>query len=506
MPKLRFTGGIALIAAIATGCGMTAPSPLAEHPLPSDPTMINYVDPSRVHGLNIQELGKNEHDARRVHITYPSIDDAPRLTEKLRRTVAEHLGRFDKHATADPTRSHPEFNVDWQLAAASNQVIGVRLRIGESLATGWSEERTTVWYDRVNRRALDSGALLKDGSALAELSRLVRAGLSDQGSRVNPHAVGTDPKTFDSLSFNPHGELVVEFDDAQLTAAPLGRVAVAVPASEARPLLSATGLRAQQAATETPETPPAMGSTEAIKAADTTKLPAQSSKAGSVDCAKAKCVALTYDDGPGPETGRLLDILAHKGARATFFVVGSNATAHPELLRRMRQEGHLVANHTWSHRDLTAMPISKIADQLNRGQYAITQAIWQVPTLVRPPYGASDPQVASVARGLGLSVVRWNVDADDLRPTDPKVIADRAVSGARPGAIILMHDVHGSTVDATPEILRRLQAKGYTLVTVPELYGSRGMDPGKTYDSAASADSPGATGSIQRALEKQAMS
>ncbi|MBB4939086.1 peptidoglycan/xylan/chitin deacetylase (PgdA/CDA1 family) [Streptosporangium album] len=470
--------------------------------------MINYVDPSRVHGLSVQELDGDEHSARRVHAVYPSVADAPLLTEKLRRTVAAHLDRFDKASAADTSRPHSEFNVDWQLAAASDQVIGVRLRIGELLPTGWSEERTTVWYDRVNRRALDSDALLKNGAALAELSRLVKGRLGEWGSRVSPHAVGTDPKTFDSLSFNPRGELVVEFDDSQVTGGSLGRVAVAIPASEAGPLLSATGLRAQQAAAATPETPPAMGSTESLeslKAADTTKLPAQSSKAGSVDCAKAKCLALTYDDGPGPDTGRLLDILAQKGARATFFTVGTNAMAHPELLRRMRQEGHLVANHTWSHRDLTALPINKIADQLKRGQCTVTQAIWQVPTLMRPPYGASDAKVAAVARGLGLSVVRWNVDAEDLRTSDPGTIADRIVSSARPGAIVLMHDVHGATVDATPEILRRLQAKGYTLVTVPELYGSRGMQPGKTYDSAASDASTGTAGSITRALEKQAM-
>ncbi|MFJ2028483.1 polysaccharide deacetylase family protein [Streptosporangium sp. NPDC087985] len=504
MPKLRFVGGIALVAATATGCGLTALSPLAKHPLPSEPTMINYVDPSRVHGLSVLEVSGGDSGDRRVYASYPSVDDAPRLTEKLHRTIIEDLDRFGRDPSTSTARSHPEFNVDWQLTAASGQVIGVRLRIGQTLGSGWSEARTTVWYDRVNRRALDSSALLKGRSELVELARLVRQKLTDRGPRVNPQAVRPDAKLFDSLSFNPRGDLVVEFDDYQVGEGSLGRVAVAVPASEAKPLLSETGLRAQQAASATAEEP-SMESIESIRTADTTKLPAQSSKAGSVDCAKAKCIALTYDDGPGPDTGRLLDILARKGARATFFTVGSNVSTRPELLRRMRQEGHLVANHTWSHRDLTTLPANRIFDQLNRDQYAITQAIWQVPTLMRPPYGASNAQVASVARRLGLSVVRWNVDPKDLGTSDPRVIADRAVSEARPGAIVLMHDVHGSTVDAAPEILRRLAEKGYTFVTVPELYGSRGMQPGRTYDSAASGDNTGVSGGFTRALEKQSM-
>ncbi|MDP9863394.1 MULTISPECIES: polysaccharide deacetylase family protein [Streptosporangium] len=465
--------------------------------------MINYADPSAVHGLSVRNLSGGDSGDRRVHVAYPSVDGAPRLTEKLRRTVTEQLDRFTRDTSMNHALPHPEFNVDWQLTAASDQVLGVRLRIGESLGNGWSEARTTVWYDRVDSRALDSAALLRDDAALAELARLVRERLAVQGPRVNPHAIKPGPRQFDSLGFNPRGDLVVEFDDSQVAGGSMGRVAVAVPASEAEPLLSATGMRAQRAARAAQTPPP--GSEEFIEAASTTEPPARSSKAGEVDCAKAKCIALTYDEGPGPHTGRLLDALAREGARATFFSVGSNASARPELLRRMRQEGHLVANHTWSHRDLTSLPGSKVADQLNRTQYAITQAIWQVPTLMRPPYGASNIQVAAVARRMGLSVVRWSVDTEDQGDPDPGAIADRAVSRARPGAIVLMHDVHGATVDATPQILRRLKEKGYTFVTVPELYGPRGMQPGGTYDSAASGGGPGRTGSLARALEKQAV-
>ncbi|MDP9847180.1 polysaccharide deacetylase family protein [Streptosporangium lutulentum] len=485
MPKTRIAGGIALVAATAVGCGVTTASH-EESPLPSEPTMIDYVDPSRVFGLSTQTMSDDDPDARHVHAVYPTLTDAPRLNERLRRKVAEELDRFTG-STAEPpggTPPAPEFNVDWQLSAVSPEVIGVRLRIGTSTGSRWSESRTTIWYDRTDKRALDSTGLLKDPAALNTLTGLVRSRLAQRSPETDPSSVRPDPKMFDSLGFNPRGELVVEFDDRQVAPESLGRVAVALPRSQTEGLLSTAGLRARRAALR-PVTapPPAPPSKEAVDATNAAEPPAASSLAGSVDCAKAKCVALTYEDGPGSLTGRLLDILTDHNARATFFCLGSNASVQPELLRRMSIEGHLVANQTWSHRDLTTMSPAMIADQLTGAQREIIQATGQAPTLMRPPYGATDSRVASVAGGLGLAVVRWNVDIRDERDSDPRAIADRVVSSAEPGAIVLLHDVHSATVDATPEILRRLTADGYSFVTVPELYGARGVQAGKTYDS-----------------------
>lgn len=480
------------MAAMVTGCGVATASPHVDPPVPSEPTLINYVDPSMVQGLSTRSLNSGETAGRRVHATYPAIAEAPRLTEKLRKTVTGSLGRFIRNAGPASTLPTPEFNVDWQLAAASPEVLGVRLRIGQSLGSGWSESRTTVWYDRASGRALDSPDLLRDEAALTTLAGIVRGELALRGPLVNPNALTPDPSMFDSIGFNPRGDLVVEFDDKQVGLGVAGRVAVAVPSATATPLLSATGLRARRASVGTAT----LTSQEDMLAASGDKPAARSSMAGTVDCAKVKCVALTFEDGPGPETGRLLNILGAHRARATFFSLGSNASARPELLRRMRDEGHLVANHSWSHRDLTAMPSAMLADQLTRAQHAITQAIGQVPTLMRPPYGMTDEQVASVARRLGMSVVRWNVDAEDQHDFDPRAIARRTVAQVKPGSIVLMRDFHHATVDAAPAILRELAAKGYTFVTVPELYGPRAMEAGRTYDS----------GAVSAALDKQVLS
>ncbi|GII02363.1 polysaccharide deacetylase family protein [Planobispora takensis] len=483
MLNLRFAGGIALLTATVISCGAATTSLAAEERVPAEPTLVDYVDPAGVAGLSTRIITESDESGRRVHAAYPVVEDAPELADRLREVVTGRLELFERNALAASPAAVPEFNADWQLSAASDQVVGVRLSIGELSQAGWVNSRTTVWYDRAEGRAVDSTGLLKDGDALASLAALTRQGLAGK-TGVDAGAVTADERFFDSLAFNSRGELVVEFDDYQVAAGSLGRVAVAVPARKATDLLSPTGLRAQRAATAIKSTPPLPTSEAVLKAAASGRPPAVSVEAGTVDCARAKCVALTYEDGPGPETGALLDVLAEHDARATFFTVGMSAVAQPGLLRSMSAQGHLVAGHTWSHRSLTSLPTSKIANQFTRGRDAVGQAIGQDPALVRPPYGATGSEVVETARGLGLSLVGWDVDAGDLGTEDAEEVSRRVVSQARPGAIIRMHDTSPAGVEATPAILRDLKEQGYTFVTVPELYGPAGMRPGQVYASA----------------------
>lgn len=446
--------------------------------VPAEPTMIDFVDPATVSGLSTVTMTEGEGGNRFVHILYPRFESAPKLTELLHKEADRQLRAFKKATPADASAGHPELNVDWQLTAATDDVIGVRLRTGEFLGANWGNATRTFWYHE--GRAVDSTDLVAGKGALSRLAVLVKAQLErERGSEIDHDELSDDAELFDSMAFNPDGDLIVEFDDCQVGPCSLGRVAVAVPEEQARPLLSAVGRDAQEAAQDAEPVAPV----SAAKVTDTRGPAAVSSRAGSVDCAVAKCVALTFDDGPGPDTGRLLDLLDKENARATFFTVGSNAAISADVIKRMSEEGHLVANHSWSHRDLAKLPSSKITDSLGRTQDALTAAAGQTPTLVRPPYGATDSEVQAVAKRLGLALVNWDVDTFDWRDRNAKVVADRAVGKARRGSIILMHDVQRTSVDAVPDILNRLRGKGYTFVTVPELYGSAGMQAGRLYTS-----------------------
>ncbi|GII04371.1 polysaccharide deacetylase family protein [Planobispora takensis] len=190
----------------------------------------------------------------------------------------------------------------------------------------------------------------------------------------------------------------------------------------------------------------------------------------SAGCRRAKCIALTFDDGPGRYTGTLLRHLADHRAHATFFVVGRNVAADPGPVRQAVEAGHEIGNHSWSHRNLTTLSGAEIRSDLARTDRAVKAAAGVTPKLVRPPYGAFNE---TVRRQTTRPVVLWSVDTEDWRYRDSAAVARKAVKSASPGGIILFHDIHPTTVKAIPKVLESLSARGYKFVTVSELYGGK---------------------------------
>jgi peptidoglycan-N-acetylglucosamine deacetylase len=199
------------------------------------------------------------------------------------------------------------------------------------------------------------------------------------------------------------------------------------------------------------------------------------------DCRWAKCVALTFDDGPGNHTGELLDTLRARGVKATFFVVGSMVAAGhgAEIVRRIVADGHELGNHSWSHRMLTRLTDRQVRRELRHTTDLVRRLTGVRMRVMRPPYGATDRAVVAHTRRRGLAQILWNVDTFDWRDRVPGVIVKRAAR-VRPGSIVLMHDIHPTTVEAVPRLLDRLGRRGFSFVTVTELYGDR-LRPGKRY-------------------------
>ena len=192
-----------------------------------------------------------------------------------------------------------------------------------------------------------------------------------------------------------------------------------------------------------------------------------------------KVIALTFDDGPGPYTAQLLDILDQHGAKATFFLIGGKVSAQADVLRRMHARGHQLGNHSWSHPELPKLPVNQIASEIDRTNDAIKQATGVTPSILRPPYGAVNAVVLEQLRLRGMSSILWSVDTRDWADRNSDIVCSRAVAGARPGAIILMHDIHQTSVGAVPCILGALKQQGYSFVTVQGLLGN--MAPGAGY-------------------------
>ncbi|MEM0895380.1 MAG: polysaccharide deacetylase family protein [Verrucomicrobiota bacterium] len=182
-------------------------------------------------------------------------------------------------------------------------------------------------------------------------------------------------------------------------------------------------------------------------------------------------VAMTFDDGPHPTlTPRLLDILKDRNVRATFFVLAPLAKRHPQIIQRMIREGHEVANHTVTHGNIAKMSPDKVRSELRGGHEAIVQASGRPPTLFRPPYGAiQSSQKVWINDEFGYKTIMWNVDPRDWQDRKPGLVSSRLINGAKPGAILLAHDIHSTTIAAMPSALDGILAKGYRFVTVSQL-------------------------------------
>lgn len=182
-------------------------------------------------------------------------------------------------------------------------------------------------------------------------------------------------------------------------------------------------------------------------------------------------LAMTFDDGPSAEyTATLLDELKKRNMKVTFFLVGQNVVDHPDLVKRMVAEGHEVANHSWSHPAFAKMGEAAVRNEIQKTQDAIAAACGVTPTLMRPPYGSiTQSQKKWIPEEFGTQIILWSVDPEDWKRPGESVVRSRIVSGAADGAIILAHDIHGSTVRAMPETFDQLIAKGYKFATVSEL-------------------------------------
>jgi peptidoglycan/xylan/chitin deacetylase (PgdA/CDA1 family) len=182
-------------------------------------------------------------------------------------------------------------------------------------------------------------------------------------------------------------------------------------------------------------------------------------------------VAMTFDDGPSAEnTPRLLEMLKQRNIKATFFLIGQNVTSNPDLVRRILADGHEIGNHSWTHPQLSKLSDDRVTAEITKTQDAIRDASGFTPTLLRPPYGAITPRQREwIENRFGLNIILWSVDPFDWKRPGASVITQRILSQARPGAIILSHDIHKQTVDAMPATLDGLIAKGYKFATVSQL-------------------------------------
>jgi peptidoglycan/xylan/chitin deacetylase (PgdA/CDA1 family) len=191
-----------------------------------------------------------------------------------------------------------------------------------------------------------------------------------------------------------------------------------------------------------------------------------------VGVARHRDIALTFDDGPGPFTAHILALLERVRARATFFEIGREVRAYPRITARLARAGMAIGDHTEDHPPLALLTPEEQATEIDEAASAIHSAGASTPILFRPPYGSFDSATLALLRARHMLMVLWTVDTADYAQPGIERIIYTALSGARPGAIILFHDGGGNrsqTLAALPRVIARLRQRGYRLVTVPKL-------------------------------------
>jgi len=432
-------------------------------------------------------------DPYRYFASYPAIAGFPLLGETLGTLIAGERGRFEDlrgpFEPVPPEASGPSFNASFEFVVASGDVIGVQLLFYEFFGANGMDRSIVTWFDLATGEALAATALL-DAAALSAVAAEIRAAvLADYGSLVfadDLDRVLADPELgLRTIGFSDDGDLVVVFDEYSIAPGSLGQISIALPADIVEPHLSEFGRRARAETlqpTGSPQIPPPPTAT-----AEPTSTPSPPSPpptmppppVGEVDCAEIACVALTFDDGPAGHTARLLDVLARADVPATFFVVGLNAEVRGDLLARMVGEGHEVGNHTYDHRDLTTLGPDEIRGEVDVTAQIVAGATGARPVLVRPPYGAYNEAVRGA---VAAPLILWSVDPRDWADRDAEVVIQRVLERTGAGDIVLLHDIHGTSVDAVPAIIEGLRERGLTFVTVSTLLGDA-LTPGSVYRS-----------------------
>lgn len=488
----RVLGTRAAVAGLALSLLLSACSGSGEEPPPDPPDAsespaspqgsaqhMTVVAPEDLGGIGEYTDSRSQSGVD-VELSYPEVPAAASLTDRIRERTERAVEDF---ILAIPDAAG--ITVDWELTAAAEDVLGIRLTTEEEGDEGTRTAYETLWYDAVTGHTADSTELVANYEALSVLAGLAadEARAEDNDADVDGDLILPVARLFNSIGFNPRGDLVVEFDEGKTADAEAGRVFAVIDGAAVEPLLSDLGQRARDAATgaisEFELSPPPEETPDSKEAPGV--LPPRDD---GVDCEASgtKCVALTFDDGPGPRTPELLDTLAEYDAKATFFITGAPTRLHSDTVRRIYAEGHELGNHTMTHPQLTRLSDSGVVNETAPLQAMIRRETGYTPHIVRPPYGATNDSVQELMAEGGMAEILWSVDTLDWKDRDSDKCANRAIRGARAGSIILFHDIHDTTIDAIPRILRELEEKGFTFVTTTQLLGE--TEPGETYESA----------------------
>ena len=424
-----------------------------------------YFTDSRYAGIRSKFVTRDT-KREKVSIEYP-ITSNSKINKLIARTINRTDGDFRYTATNTPTFDRPMTEtISYQVTHNNSVALSIIVNIKQDMHGAHPVSLTHFWtFDKKSGEVIGLDNLTeKSEEAIKAIVTAARHDVAQTiKQRQQPEANLDEMITKEALSnftiTDDGNTLAWPIGQASLLPSAYGEMTIKVPTATVAKYLQNSTAQKLASFPEPPEPKPA-------PAAPTAANP-------------GKVIALTFDDGPGPYTAQLLDILDQHGAKATFFLIGSKVSGQANVVRSIHARGHQLGNHSWSHPELPKLSVDQIAGEIDRTNNAIKQATGITPAILRPPYGAVNGVVLEQLRLRGMSSILWSVDTRDWADRNSDIVCSRAVAGARPGAIILMHDIHQASVGAVPCILSSLKQQRYSFVTVQGLLGN--MAPGAGY-------------------------
>ncbi len=417
-----------------------------------------YFADSRYAGIRSKFVTRNT-AREKVSIEYPVTK-----SEKINHTIANAIDKTDRDfrsavllaTTFDKPLTE---TISYQVTHNNSVALSIIVNIKQDMHGAHPVSLTHFWtFDKKSGEVISLSDLTEQSEkAIGEIVAAARNNINEtikqcRQAELDLNGIITKEALSNFIITDNGNSLAWPLGQASLLPSSYGEMTITVPISSVSKYLQNPTARKLANIPKPPEPKPT----------PTPAAPTATNSGG-------KMIALTFDDGPGPYTAQLLDILEQYGAKATFFLIGSKVSAQADVLRRMHTRGHQLGNHSWSHPELPKLPVGQIAGEIDRTNDAIKQATGITPAILRPPYGAVNGVVLEQLRLRGMSSILWSVDTRDWADRNSEIVCSRAVAGAHPGAIILMHDIHQTSVNAVPCILNALKQQGYSFVTVQGL-------------------------------------
>ena len=455
------------VTAMAALFYLQSTQPPVQRPTISEDEKYYFTD-SRYAGIRSKFVTRDtKHE--KVSIEYP-ITSNSKINKLIARTINRTDSDFRYTATSAPTFDRPMTEtISYQVTHNNSAALSIIVNIKQDMHGAHPVSLTHFWtFDKKSGEVISLSDLTEQSEkAIEEIVAAARNNIKEtikqrQQSELDLNETITQETLSNFIITDGGNSLAWPIGQASLLPSAYGEMTIKVPIAAVAKYLQNPTARKLANIPKPPEPKPK-------------PAPAAPTAANS----GSKVIALTFDDGPGPYTAQLLDILDQHGAKATFFLIGSKVSAQADVLRRMHSRGHQLGNHSWSHPELPKLPVDQIAGEIDRTNDAIKQATGIKPTVMRPPYGAVNSAVLEQLRLRGMSSILWSVDTRDWADRNSDIVCSRVVAGAHPGAIILIHDIHQTSVGAVPCILSALKQQGYSFVTVQGLLGN--MAPGAGY-------------------------